>query len=111
MTDKRGYNGWTNYSTWNLALWLGNDEGSDSYWREQAQEAYDLAKPTRSMTRLENAALALSDILKADVEENTPTVTGVSGFYAEVLNAAICEVNYYEVAMSLLSDIELEEGK
>lgn len=23
---EQGYNGWTNYETWNIALWLQNDE-------------------------------------------------------------------------------------
>ena len=30
------YNGWANYETWNVALWLGNDEGM-----------YDLARGYR----------------------------------------------------------------
>ena len=25
--DEQGYSGWTNYETWNVALWIGNDEG------------------------------------------------------------------------------------
>jgi len=33
MTEKT-YNGWTNYETWNVALWIGNDEGLYNMARE-----------------------------------------------------------------------------
>jgi hypothetical protein len=32
MAEK--YNGWTNYETWNVALWTGNDEGLYNMVRE-----------------------------------------------------------------------------
>ena len=27
LTPDTEYNGWTNYETWNAALWIGSDEG------------------------------------------------------------------------------------
>lgn len=101
MTDNR-YNGWTNYETWNLALWLGNDEGSYDYWQERSTEVYrDTDKDADD--RREDAAITLADQLKDEIEENSPA--GVTGFYADILSAAISEVNWYEIARHWIDDV------
>lgn len=97
------YNGWANYETWNVALWMGED---GNYWAEIAQEVWDDAEADRSFTREERATLTLSDRLKDSHEENTPSVTGV---YADLLNAALSEVNWYEIAEHYIADVDKEE--
>jgi hypothetical protein len=105
MTTEK-YNGWTNYETWNCKLWIDNSQGDQEYWVEQAQDAYDSAEKDDSFTKKENAALDLMDRLKDSFEENVPT--DVSGFYADIMNAALSEVNWHEIAESLLEDVEEE---
>ena len=34
------YNGWANYETWNVALWLGNDEAMYNLARGFAEHGY-----------------------------------------------------------------------
>lgn len=46
----KSYNGWKNRQTWNVALWLGNDEGLYRMAREYAQEGYEaLAENLREL--------------------------------------------------------------
>lgn len=107
MSDQK-YNGWTNYETWNLALWIGNEEGSYNEWQERTREAYRNAEADATFTRKENARYALAKQLEDDTRENMPEV---SGFYGDVLGAAISEVNWHEIAENWIDEIadEIDE--
>ena len=105
-TDKT-YNGWTNYETWNVKLWMDNDEGDCNHWQGAAQEAYDEAEASSTFTREEQATLDLSHILKAEYEEGAPDLGACS--YSDLLNAAISEVNWHEIAESLMNDVDKDD--
>lgn len=104
MEEEKGYNGWTNYETWNVAQWFDND--SSEYWRERAQEFYNDAESDETFTRDERAALDLADAMEEEVNENTPTVTGM---YADLLNASIGSVNWHEIAAHYIEDVDKDE--
>jgi len=108
------YNGWTNYETWNVKLWIDNEQSTYDYWREAAQQCFDdagdgvsaYAKFTDKeiFTREERAVLALEKQLKAEIEEQAPDL-GCSMF-ADLLNAALSEVNWHEIAKSLIESVD-----
>ena len=109
MTDEKGYNGWSNYETWNVKLWIDNDEGSYEYWRENTREAWKQATAGdawRGCTRKQSAIADLAKMLESEHEENTPTTTGC---YADLLNAALSEVDWHEIAEAMLDDEDLSD--
>lgn len=107
--ENNKYNGWTNYETWCVALWLDNDSGSAHYVAALAEAVYDAAEADRSFTREERAALELADRLKEEIEEHNP-LAGQATLYTDLLNTALAEVNFYEIAQNVLTDQGLREA-
>lgn len=112
MPNDAKYNGWTNYETWAVKLWIDNDEGSYTYWGEAAQEAWNDAEdksPNQFMDRPANARLILSERLKDehDSQSDHPVFAASDGtVYADLLNAALGSVNWREIADALLEDVD-----
>ena len=102
------YNGWTNYETWNVALWIDNEQGSYSYWRDRARECYKWAVDRGTgLDKTEQAKIDLADALKEEIEEGNPLADQAS-FYADILRANLSEVNYHEIAGNLIDEIKSE---
>ena len=113
MADKR-YNGWTNYETWNVKLWMDNNEGDYKHYASLAQDAYDEASSTRTFTREEMAAGDLAKQLQDEYESAMQDILEQSGqtasVWADLLGAALSEVNWHEIAEHMIEDCDKEEN-
>lgn len=88
MTEDKTYNGWSNYETWNVKLWLDNDETTyktitNMVYRNKNKELYVIANKIKAYVE------ALPDI------DNVLQKASVA---ADLLNAALSEVDWLEIA-------------
>lgn len=102
MTDQdTTYNGWKNYPTWAVNLWLSNDEGLYKQTRE-------LVAATRSFQHFEAAGLEVyrtADYLKQWVTDDLAPDLGAT-FAADLLGYALDCVDWHEIAKAWLEDTE-----
>jgi len=78
MADYNGYNGWTNKETWLVNLWLGDCLDAD------ADSSIEITP--------EYIEEMVDEIVSATLED------GANGFITDLLNCALGEINYHEIA-------------
>lgn len=81
------YNGYSNFQTWCVMLWLDNDQATQEFVTELINESTDQAN--------------LADKLAVFVYEYDPLLDQAS-MYADLLHSAIRQVDFYELAGFLL---------
>ena len=105
--DEKRYNGWTNYETWVTALWLDNDYATQCFWRTAAREC-KASTPSANQVKQgywtpdEAARFTLAERLKEEVTDGAPIAE--ASLYADLLGAALQEVNWQEIADHYLAD-------
>jgi len=92
------YNGWANYPTWCVNLWLGNDEG---LYREASERASEWRRTTAA------PRLPLADDLKSWVRDELAPDLGAS-FAADLLGYALDQVDWLEIADAWLEAVAEE---
>jgi hypothetical protein len=105
MSNKT-YNGWTNYETWNVKLWMDND-GSDSYWNERAEAIAKREDDKDEARRL------LADEIETQHQEAKDEIT-LGGCFSDMLTNAMGRVDWQEIAEGYIdeawTDKETEEA-
>lgn len=105
-SNEKGYQGWANYETWATMLWINNEQPVYNYWHERAREIMQEVKKHKKheyWTVDEEIKFTLADELKDEINDNMPSVKGV---YADLLQSAIDNIDYDEIAEAILRDVK-----
>jgi len=98
--ERKEYNGWTNYETWNVALWLDNGEMDEGVKEERVRQACE--ENEEKSDAVNDVCQWLKDYVD-EMQENGQIV--VVGMFADLLNAALSEVDYYEIAEHYVDEV------
>ena len=97
---EKGYNGWANYPTWCVNLWLSNEEPLYREALERVREAAEVAETHTTPKRVE-----AGDALREWVTLDLVPELGAS-FASDLLGWALGQVDWMEIADGWLEQVE-----
>ena len=112
--EKRRHSGWTNYETWCVNLWIGNnDEATYRHWQRRANYWNDADSTSEYWTQSESAKFNLADELKDSFEQGqVDALKEQATLFSDMLGAAFEEVNWHEIAEGMLDALaESDSGQ
>lgn len=112
MSDE-GYNGWKNYPTWAVNLWLSNDEGLYAWTLEAVEDEYKDASNCLNVrdgiwTLDEARRFNTADRLREMVEElphMSDETFPTSGIPADLYGWALGQVDWTEIADAWIENV------
>lgn len=100
MSDQNStYNGWTNYPTWNVALWMDNDPGLQEYIQEMTGVAIE-----QSQDNPNEAEGFLADRLKDFFRDEVNPLVYQASMWSDLMGYVLGLVNWEEIASHLVAD-------
>jgi hypothetical protein len=111
-TAEKSYNGWANYETWAVALWIDNEEESYVSRQALARQAWRDAEGTHlnrlgtgiDFTRSEQARISFAGTIEQWVDGMRPELE--ASLWSDLLSAAFSEVDWLEIADNWLSEMD-----
>ena len=116
MPNEHEYNGWTNFATWSVVVVIQNDQSMNEHCyqalpMEAHAEAARLSAEEPDRFPAERPRWLLQDMLKDYVQEiiDAEAEKGLPCMLTGLLGAAMCEVDWRDIAENVLADYTEEE--
>ena len=106
MSEK--HNGYTNYETWVVHLWISNNEIEQDFYEDLTISAYMDSEDTKYLSKNEEARRKIVESLKGIYEEEIDGILEKSNtrstVWSDLIEKSISNVNWHEIADHMLED-------